>query len=69
MTGKYLKGGITMKILSGSSTIISPMGSACNNGNVCPDALVSECNQTPGYNGQSAKWTTKVQITMGGSPK
>ena len=59
-----------MKILKNKTdNQITPLGAWCNNGNICPDATVSECRQTPGYQGQSAKWTTKVQITMGGVPK
>lgn len=58
-----------MKILQGSTTIIYPMGAACANGNVCPNASASDCNQTANYYGQPAKWTTVIQVTMGGSPK
>lgn len=58
-----------MKILQGSTTIIYPMGAACGNGDVCPNASVSECNQTADYKGESAKWTTRVQLNMGGTPK
>ncbi len=47
-----------------------PLGAACANGNVCPNASVQDCNQTGGeYTGHSAKWTTQVQVTMGGDVK
>lgn len=44
-------------------------GAACQIGYVCPNASGQDCNQTAGYSGQSAKWTTQVQVTMGGGPK
>lgn len=58
-----------MKILQGSTTIIYPMGAACGDNKVCPNASASECNQTADFKGESAKWTTVVQLTMGGTPK
>lgn len=56
-------------IKNSNNTNIQPHGSACGSGHVCPDATTSECNQTPNYHGQAAKWTTTVQITMGGNVK
>lgn len=56
-------------IKNSNKTNIQPYGAACGNGNVCPDASSTECNQTPNYYGQAAKWTTVVQVTMGGSVK
>ena len=47
-----------------------PFGASCGNGDVCPIATNSDCNQTGGeYTHNSAKWTTHVQVTMGGSVK
>lgn len=45
------------------------MGAACGENKVCPNASASECNQTADFKGESAKWTTVVQLTMGGTPK
>lgn len=48
-----------------SDTIV-PFGVACGSGKVCPTASTSDCKQA-GYSGQSATYTAKVQVNMGGS--